>query len=78
MHIMNIDSGYVGLGNENPQHTTVVPIELMHLGEHFNNIPQNVMIAQHWQSDVAELPWTTLFQMIVDGHRQQPTRNICS
>ncbi len=52
--------------------------ELMHLGEHFNDIPQNVLQAQHWQSEVTELPWTTLFQMIVDGHWQQLTRNMRS
>jgi hypothetical protein len=43
MHIMNINSGYVGLGNDNPQQTTVVLTELMHLGKHFNDILQNVL-----------------------------------
>jgi len=78
MNIMNTDSGYVGLGNDNPQQTTLVPTELMHLGEHFNDIPQNVLRAQRRQSVVGELPRTTLFNMIVDGHWQRPTRNMRS
>ena len=78
MNIMNTDSGYVGLGSDNPQQTTLVPTELMHLGEHFNDIPQNVLRAQRRQSVVGELQRTTLFNMIVDGHWQRPTRNMRS
>jgi hypothetical protein len=76
MNIMNTVSGYVGLGNDNPQQNTLVPTELMHLGEHFDDVPHNILRVQHWQSGVSELPWTHLFNMIVDGHWQRPTRNI--
>ena len=77
MNIMNTSSGYVGLGNDNPQQNTLVPTELMHLGEHFDDVPRNILRVQRRKSEVSELPWTHLFNMIVDGHCQQPTRNIC-
>ena len=76
MNIMNTSSGYVGLGNDNPQQNTLVPTELMHLGDHFDDVPRNVLRVQHRQSGVSELPRTHLFNMIVDGHWQRPTRNI--
>ena len=76
MNIMNTSSGYVGLGNDNPQQNTLVPMELMHLGEHFDDVPHNVLRVQHRQSGMSELPRTNLFNMIVDGHWQRPTRNM--
>lgn len=71
-HIMNMSSGYVGLNNDNPQQTTRVPTELMHLGEHFNDIPRNDLRAQRREIMNNVLPRTVLFNMIVDGHWQRP------
>ena len=76
MNIMNTSSGYVGLGNDNPQQNTLVPTELMHLGEHFDDVPCNVLRVQRWQSGVRELPQTNLFNMLFDGHWQRPTRKM--
>ncbi len=42
--MMNAHSGYVGPHNDDPQqHTTAVPTDLMHLGEHFNDVPNNLL-----------------------------------
>ena len=43
-HMMNASTGYVGLRNDNPEQTSaVVPIDLLHLGEHFSDIPQSLI-----------------------------------
>ncbi len=66
LHVMNAHSGYVSLGNDDhAQQNTVVPTDLMYLGEHFNDVPNNIL-QLHCQLN--------LFQMIVDGHWQRPTR----
>ena len=43
LHMMNVCGGYVGLRNDDPQQNTVVPTDLMHLGEHFNDVPNNLL-----------------------------------
>ena len=55
MNIMNTSSGYVGLGNDNPQQNTLVLMELMHLGEHFNDVLCNVLRVQRRQHGMSEL-----------------------
>ena len=75
--MMNASVGYVGLRNDNPEQTSaVVPIDLLHLGEHFSDIPQ-ILIKRH-QRQMAQiiLPRTVLFEMIADGHWKRPTRSI--
>ena len=72
-HVMNADAGYVSLSNDDPQQNTPVPTALMHMGEHFDDVPDNVLRAHHRQSE-SELPRTVLFNMIADGHWQRPTR----
>ncbi len=37
------ENGYVGLRNDNPQQDTMVPTDLMHLGEHFQDVPEHVL-----------------------------------
>jgi len=66
--------GYVTLGNDDPQQDTLVPTALLHVGEHFDDIPDNILRVRRRQSESAELPRTVLFQMIADGHWQRPTR----
>ena len=73
-HIMNADGGYVGLGNDDQQQDTVVPTDLMHAGEHFNDLPDNLLRLHRRRHERIELPRARLFQMIVDGHWQRPTR----
>ncbi len=73
-HIMNADGGYVSLSNDDPQQNTLVPTELLHAGEHFDDVPYNVRRSRSRQSRGTELPRTVLFEMIADGHWQRPTR----
>ena len=42
-HMMNENSGYVCLRNDNPQQNTVVPTDMMHTGEHFEDVPNNLL-----------------------------------
>jgi hypothetical protein len=73
-HMMNRRGGYVGLGNDNPQQNTVVPTDLIHLGEHFDDVPEAVLRSRRRQNAQNQLPRTQLFNMIVDGHWTRPTR----
>ena len=74
LHMMNDDSGYVGLGNDDPQQNTAVPIDLIHLGEHFEDVPESLLRLHRRRNVGIDLPRARLFQMIVDGHWQRPTR----
>jgi len=71
-HIMNAHSGYVGLRVDDPQQNIVVPTDLMHFGEHFNDVPETLLRLHRRRNAGLELPRTRLFQMIVDGHWQRP------
>ncbi len=73
-HVMNSDGGYVTLQRDDPQQNTLVPTTFLHVGEHFDDIPDNVMRVHRRQSE-SELPRTFLFQMIAAGHWQRPTRH---
>ena len=75
LHVMNAHGGYVGLGNDDAQQNTVVPTDLMHLGEHFNDVPNNLLQLHRRLNAASELLWTRLFQILVDGHWQRPTGN---
>ena len=77
LHIMNADSGYIGLGNDNPQQNTLVPTTLMHAGEHFDDIARNDLRSRQWQSAGNELPQTQLSNFIADRHWQWPT-SVCN
>ncbi len=56
------------LGIDNMHQSTAVPIDLIHSGEHFIDVPEN-FLRVHWKNmSPVELPWTKLFNMIVDGH----------
>jgi hypothetical protein len=77
-HMMNADAGYVGMGSgsDDQQQTTTgaVPTDLLNAGEHFDDVPDS-LLRLHWRQHAGiELPWARLFQMIVDGHWQRPTR----
>lgn len=71
-HMMNADSGYVLLRTDDPQQNTAVPTELIHGGEHFEDVPDNQLRAQRRRNSGVELPRTRLFQLIADGHWQRP------
>ena len=74
-HMMNAQAGYVGLRNDDPQQSIEVPTDLIHLGEHFNDVPENLLRLQRRRNAGLVLPRTCLLQMIVDGHWQRPTNN---
>ncbi len=72
--MMSASTGYVGLRNDNPEQTSaVVPIDLLHLGEHFSDIPQSLIKHQRRQMAQIILPRTVLFEMIAGGHCKRPT-----
>jgi hypothetical protein len=71
-HMMNADSGYVTLRTDDPQQNTAVPTELIHGGEHFEDVPDNQLRAQRRRNLGVEFPRTRLFQLIADGHWQRP------
>ncbi len=73
LHIMNVDSGYISFGNDNPHQNTLVPTALMHAGEHFDDIARNDLRSRRRQGAGNELPRNVLSQMIADGHWQRPT-----
>jgi hypothetical protein len=73
-HMMNADAGYVGMGCDDQQQTTAVPTDLLHSGEHFDDVPDSLLRLHQWWHAGIELPRARLFQMIVDGHWQRPTR----
>ena len=73
-YITNNIHGHVGLGNDNILQNTVVPTDLMHLGEHFGDVTENILHYHREQNRKIELPRTKLFNMIVDGHWERPTR----
>ncbi len=60
-HIMNADGGYVGLGNDDEQQDTFVPTDLMHAGEHFNDLPDNLLRLHRWRHERIELPPTSTY-----------------
>mgnify|MGYP006170116817 CR=1 FL=1 len=68
----NSDSGYVTLRTDDRQQNTAVPAELLHGGEHFEDVPDYQLRAQRRRNLGVELPQTRLFQLIVDGHWQRP------
>ncbi len=72
-HMMNARSGYVAMRNDDAQQNTVVPIDLLHLGEHFSDIAPDALRAQRRRHADNVLPRTYLLQMIMDGHWQRPT-----
>jgi len=73
-HMMSADTGYVGMGSDDQQQTTAVPTDLLHSGEHFDDVPDNLLRLHRRRNAGIELPRARLFQMIVDGHWQRPTR----
>ena len=75
-HMMNADAGYVGMGrgSDDDQQQTAVPTDLLNAGEHFDDVPDSLLRLHRRQHAGIELPRTRLFQMIVDGHWQRPTR----
>ena len=42
-HMMNQCGRYVGLRNDDPQQNMVVPTDLIHLGEHLDDVPDALL-----------------------------------
>ena len=75
-HVMNAHSGYVRLYIDDLQQSLGVPTDLIHLGEHFNDVPNNLLRLHRQRNAGLVLPQTSLFQMVVDGRWQRPMRNM--
>ena len=71
-HMMNAEGGYVTLRNGDPQVNNTVPTELMHGGEHFNEMTREQR--RQVETSHSGLPRQSLCQFIADGHWQRPTR----
>ena len=69
--LLNRDTHYI---TNNIHQNTVVPTDLMHLGEHVGDVTENILHYHREQNRKIELPRTKLFNMIVDGHWERPTR----
>ena len=71
-HINRNRSGHVDLTFGDNECNVPVPVDLMHGGEHFMDVPRGYIRAR--QSPPDQLPRTNIFNLIVDGHWERPTR----
>ncbi len=51
-----------------------MPTDLIHSGEHFINVAEFFLRVHQKNMSTVELPWTQLFNMIVDGHWERPKK----
>ena len=65
-------SGHVDLTFGGNKYDVPVPVDLMHGGEHLMDVPRGYIRAR--QSPPDQLPRTNIFNLIVDGHWERPTR----
>jgi len=65
-------SGHVDLTFGDNKCDVPVLVDLMHGGEHFMDVPRGYIHAR--QSPPDQLPRTNIFNLIVDGHWERPTR----
>ena len=69
-YMLNNSKGYVGMMEDEAHGKTAVPINLMHPGHHFDDVPHNIS-ARHVYAisrDTHVLPRTMIHQFIEDGH----------
>ena len=73
-YIMNDANGYVEL-SDNDEHDINVPIDLMHVGHHFDDVPRNVIANHRYRlAQCGELlPRESLHNFIASGHWARPT-----
>jgi hypothetical protein len=70
-YIMNKHDGYVEMiiGRE---HDTAVPINLLHPGHHYNEVPTRILKAHYSTIEQDKLPRTVVHNFISDGHWKRP------
>jgi hypothetical protein len=64
--------GHIGLSYDNFHQSTAVPTYLIHSGEHFIDVPESFLRLNRKNMSTLELPWTKLFNIIVNGHWERP------
>ncbi len=64
--------GHVELSYDNFHQSTAVPIDLIHLGEHFIDVPESFLHLHQKNMSTPELLRTKLFNIIVNGHWERP------
>eukprot|EP00804_Cyclotella_cryptica_P022404 CCRYP_020044-RA/>CCRYP_020044-RA protein AED:0.32 eAED:-0.07 QI:0/0/0/1/1/1/2/0/430 len=72
--IMNDTNGYVELTGDD-DHDINVPIDLMHVGHHFDDVPRNVLVQHRYTLDQCEdvLPREELHNFVASGHWARPS-----
>ena len=73
-YIMNDANGYVELSDDD-EHDINVPIDLMQVGHHFDDVPRNVIANHRYSLDQREelLPRESLHNFVASGHWARPT-----
>ena len=69
-----MSNGYVEL-SDNDEHDINVPIDLMHVAHHFDDVPRNVIANHRYSLDQREelLPRESLHNFVSSGHWTRPT-----
>jgi hypothetical protein len=72
--IMNDTNGYVELTDDD-DHATNVPMDLMHVGHHFDDVPRNVLANYRYTLEQCEhvLPREVLHNFVASGHWARPS-----
>ena len=68
------EPGHVELAFDNIHQSIPVPTDLIHSGEHFVDVPESFLRRHRKNMSTVELPRTNLFNLIVNGHWERPTR----
>ena len=70
-HIMNKDDGYVEMIMDG-EHDTAVPLNLLHAGHHYNDVPSLVLKAHYSANETDKLPRNAIHNFIANGHWERP------
>jgi hypothetical protein len=73
-YTMNSTNGYVEMTVDD-EHNTNVPIDLMHDGHHFEDVPRNILVNHRYSIDhsVEVLPREVIHNFVATGHWARPT-----
>ena len=54
------------------EHDTAVPIKLMNVGHHYDDVPKGILKAHYSTIQLVELPWSAIHDFVADGHLETP------
>jgi hypothetical protein len=69
--MMNKDDGYIDMISDK-EHDTSVPIELMNVGHHYDEVPKAVLKRHNALIQQDKLPRSEIHDFIPDGHWERP------